>query len=312
MIILRNIRARRFFGKTGLSIVVYHLVGQFGSAIPALVALSLFPQLQDADWFYMTVSYAFMCIVAFPVYRYLMNSLPDTRREVDKRVLRIEAKQYAPLAFACVGIMISLNYLTEVLTWIFVRFTGVHLENALDSVLNSSLPILVTVVIVGPVLEELVFRWIPYKRLAGFGCKSYILYTSAVFALSHFNFAQMLYAFAIGIVFSYITWKTDSPKTSIILHIVLNLLGGGVGLVLSQYFSERAQSVYSAFLIAVCAIGILVIIWWFRQNRGKIVLEIGELGTPGVRDVIVNSGNVLFLLLVIALSVLTQVGIQFL
>lgn len=76
-----------------------------------------------------------------------------------------------------------------------------------------------------PVSEELVFRGMMFKRMreqAGFTRSAF--YASLVFAILHGNVVQMLYAFASGMLFSYLYEKYGSVKAPVSAHIVMNLI----------------------------------------------------------------------------------------
>ncbi|GAA0862594.1 hypothetical protein GCM10008917_08490 [Paraclostridium tenue] len=87
--------------------------------------------------------------------------------------------------------------------------------------------ICIQIVIVGPILEELVFRGILLKSLL----KKYynkplkaILYSSIVFAIVHFNLIQGITAFGGAILLGFIYYYTKSIKICILLHLINNLL----------------------------------------------------------------------------------------
>ncbi len=78
--------------------------------------------------------------------------------------------------------------------------------------------------VVGPILEELVFRGIIYNNLKkSFSIKSSLLILSLMFAVYHFNFVQGLYAFLFSIIITYYYEKTDNFLVPTFIHIVGNL-----------------------------------------------------------------------------------------
>lgn len=87
--------------------------------------------------------------------------------------------------------------------------------------------IYIQIVIVGPILEELLFRGILLKSLL----KKYyneplkaIVYSSVVFAVVHFNLIQGVAAFGGAIVLGFIYYYTKSIKICILAHLINNLL----------------------------------------------------------------------------------------
>lgn len=87
--------------------------------------------------------------------------------------------------------------------------------------------IYIQIVIVGPILEELLFRGILLKSLL----KKYynkplkaIVYSSIIFAVVHFNLIQGVAAFGGAIILGFIYYYTKSIKICILAHLINNLL----------------------------------------------------------------------------------------
>ena len=80
-------------------------------------------------------------------------------------------------------------------------------------------------VIIGPILEELVFRYLIYNNLNKFNNKNTsIILSSLIFALVHNGFINIVYAFIIGTILTIIYSKNKNIKEVIILHMVANLM----------------------------------------------------------------------------------------
>ena len=78
--------------------------------------------------------------------------------------------------------------------------------------------------VIGPILEELVFRGIIYNNLKkSFSIKNALLILSLMFAVYHFNLVQGLYAFLFSIIITYYYEKTDNFLVPMFIHIVGNL-----------------------------------------------------------------------------------------
>lgn len=91
----------------------------------------------------------------------------------------------------------------------------------------SNIPIIVQIIcsgIVGPILEELVFRGIVYNKLKEFNNKrKTILFTSIIFALFHTDIMNAIYAFIVSFVLIYLYDKYKTLKAPIIMHMSLNI-----------------------------------------------------------------------------------------
>ena len=80
-------------------------------------------------------------------------------------------------------------------------------------------------VIIGPILEELVFRYLIYNNLNKFNKKNTsIILSSLIFALVHNGFINIVYSFIIGTILTIIYSKNKNIKEVIILHMVANLM----------------------------------------------------------------------------------------
>lgn len=80
-------------------------------------------------------------------------------------------------------------------------------------------------VIIGPILEELVFRYLIYNNLNKFNKKNTsIILSSLIFALVHNGFINIVYAFIIGTILTIMYSKNKNIKEVIILHMVANFM----------------------------------------------------------------------------------------
>ena len=126
-------------------------------------------------------------------------------------------KIYIPLAF---GISISLIYNILV-------FSLNNIFHFTDNFDGSNLPIVVQIVssgIVGPILEEMLFRGIIYNRLKEFNKPmASIIITSILFGVFHTDVLNAIYAFGVSFILIFLYEKYKSIKAPIIMHIALNI-----------------------------------------------------------------------------------------
>lgn len=99
-------------------------------------------------------------------------------------------------------------------------------ETTMDALYSAPLLVqIISLAVLVPISEELVFRGLLFKRLRERG--TYIqaaLYSAVVFGVMHGNLIQMLYGFILGMMLSYLCEKYGSVKAPIAAHIVMNLL----------------------------------------------------------------------------------------
>ncbi len=82
--------------------------------------------------------------------------------------------------------------------------------------------------IIGPLCEELVFRGLLAGRLARYGQKPKRLhFCTAVRPVSRQSGA-VFYAFSLGLLLSYAYYRTGLLRTSVLLHMLFNIIGSVV------------------------------------------------------------------------------------
>ncbi len=99
---------------------------------------------------------------------------------------------------------------------------------------------IIVISIIGPILEEIVFRLVIfgvlYKR---FNFWFAALFSSLIFAVTHFDFDHLLIYTAMGFVFAFLYAKTKRIIVPIVAHISLNLFVSLINIV----FAERIQEI---------------------------------------------------------------------
>ncbi|MCM3761092.1 CPBP family intramembrane metalloprotease [Alkalihalobacillus oceani] len=107
----------------------------------------------------------------------------------------------------------------------------------------QALPAFIIVVsVIGPILEEVVFRLIIfgtlYKRF-NFWIAGFI--SSLIFAAIHFDFTHLLVYTAMGFVFAYLYVRTKRILVPIVAHIALNLFVSVVNVLLADDIERWLQ-----------------------------------------------------------------------
>jgi len=146
-----------------------------------------------------------MVISTIPIVIYLYNKykIKESKIKLNKLLLMV------PL-----GLSISLFY--NMLT---IKF---QMSATID--LNIILLVLY-LVIFAPLFEEFVFRYIALRKAReNFSDKKAIILVSIVFALMHSGILNIIYAFLIGVVLSYVYIKYKNIVYPLVLHISANLM----------------------------------------------------------------------------------------
>lgn len=90
-------------------------------------------------------------------------------------------------------------------------------------------------VLIGPIMEELVFRKLLIDRLYRYGEAPAILISALAFGLFHMRTEQILYAFAFGLGLAYLYCKSGRIRNTMICHITLNSIGTILAHIMQKY-----------------------------------------------------------------------------
>lgn len=94
--------------------------------------------------------------------------------------------------------------------------------------------------LLGPVLEELLYRGVILQGMRKYNERFAIVLSSLIFGLMHQNYQQFILAFMLGLVLAAADLKSGSIIPSIVMHIIVNTSG-----VLTQLAMQSAD--YEAF-----------------------------------------------------------------
>lgn len=107
------------------------------------------------------------------------------------------------------------------------------LINKENSINNNIIVMTLLSGVIGPIIEELLFRGIVFEELKRFNSlKTAMILCTIIFAIFHDTFMQMIYAFIIGLIIIKLYVKTNNILVCIIFHMcantVISLLFGGL------------------------------------------------------------------------------------
>lgn len=104
---------------------------------------------------------------------------------------------------------------------------------------NASIFAVITVVLLAPILEEIIFRGLILSRLRMVvGAGTAILFQGLLFGVMHGSIVWAVYAGVLGAILGYITLCTGTIRSAILFHIAFN--GGNI--VLNLILSQVGQS----------------------------------------------------------------------
>ncbi len=164
-----------------------------------------------------------MYAIGLPVLYIIVSSMPKKRFQKNKMSLGEFLSLFAIAQF----FMLIGNMAGNTLNGFFGAIRGEEITNSTSELIENS-PIWLTLavaVIIGPIIEEFIFRKLMLERLSRYGNIPAIIVSGISFGLFHGNFYQFFYAALLGMLLSYITVRTGNWLYSVLMHIVINFFG---------------------------------------------------------------------------------------
>lgn len=278
--------ARKFFSRIGWIFVIFIL---YTTALQLVlsVALGVFapwlPEWAVSDNALLLYVQLTMYVFGFPVFVLMMHRIPSCKMDMPKKM---GAKRFFLILIFCFGATYLGNLVGSALMGISGYFAGVENVNPLDEVMSgmSIWMITLTTVVIAPVMEELMFRKYLVDRLVPYGQKTAVILSGVLFGLFHGNFYQFFYATALGMIFAYIYSSTGRIRYNIILHMLINIVGGVVSMLLVRGMDQGSAAAYMGMrilglwmIISVIAAVVLLCLYvhkltwfpgWLRSEKG--------------------------------------------
>lgn len=150
------------------------------------------------------------------------------------------------------------------LTFNLILYSLNTLFNFIDIFNDANTNIIFTIIstgIIGPILEELIFRGITYNQLKEITSKTKaMLLTSLIFGIFHGNLVQFIYAF----LFNIILIRSYENEKNILAPIIMHM-GANISVTVLLIFIRRLSILYT-MLLAVVSLILLILMWYKYQN----------------------------------------------
>lgn len=174
----------------------------------------------------------------------------------------------AGIGFSMIGqilALIELNFLSAIQFPFYSPDFSTADYTLLETVLMN-----LYVCILGPVMEELIFRGFLLRSLQKHGISFATIFTAILFTLYHMNLVQLCVPMLVGLYLAMLTIRTDSLIPAICCHILNNSLA-----MLTDYLAPADEIWSFVFLIVECAvfIGILAIFWIYYGRHFSAILR---------------------------------------
>lgn len=133
----------------------------------------------------------------------------------------------AKLITLCLGLQMAAGILAAVIQMILDRFglSGETPDLSAKMSFASNVILSFYACLLGPVLEELLYRGILLQSMRKYSERFAIFLSALIFGLMHQNYQQFLLGFLLGIPLAIVTIKYDSIIPSIFTHIFVNTTG---------------------------------------------------------------------------------------
>lgn len=299
-------RGIRAYNRLGWAFVIFLSSLLVLGNLVVIILSSVNPDLLSSPFFGMPMNYIFMYFIGFPLMLLLLRKLPDAPArpaEGDGGKMRpLMMLALYPVLYAIVGIV---NMAATGIESLLGTSSTVNVSD----IMANSLPQWVTFVlgvIVAPIMEEIVFRRLVHKKASGYGKAAYVLWSAVIFGLFHMNFGQSIYAAGLGAIFALIMIRTGSVLYPAILHVAINLTGGiGLGSIILGSGNETATTIYTVYLFALMALGVVIgIVLLVRMRRTAKADPEPDPAVIKKRAAFLNPGSLVYCLVCLGVIVL--------
>lgn len=219
----------------------------------------------DSGWFYDVGVSLLGYGVSIPVLLLVLHRVPEVKAEPKKMRLR----KFIMFFVIAMGIGYIFNFAGNIINMLLGFLTERRAEdmNPITDMFESlTFASVLYVSVLGPIIEELIFRKIILNRVRPLGEKAAIIFTAVLFGLLHGNIAQLLYATFIGIIFGYVAVKTGRIFYCVILHIMVNSYSVFLVTGLITPFADNT------IILGLVSLGILVVSFAFVVSAIALVV----------------------------------------
>lgn len=243
--------ARRTFSRIGLGLSVFLIL-----TVGIQLLLTNIPiwvwgkenRLTQAEWWMWLCSIVPTYLIAFPALCLIIRKIPVAERQSQK----LGAKRFWTLFPICFLAVYAGNILGNLLALLLGQ--GIEDNFVQEMILSTYHPLkYVALLVVAPVMEELTFRKLLLDRVLPYGEKTAVVLSGVLFGLFHQNLYQFFYAFAVGVVLAYVYVRTGKIRYSMIMHFIINLIGG----VISPFMMELSQGMLQTDPMAMEAVEVI-------------------------------------------------------
>jgi len=326
--------ARRAFSRVHFGIFAYiavaYLITMIADVLLFFIAGDKYVSISENIYYQWVMGVLPMYVIGLPILYVIVRSMPTVKLEKS----RLKVGEFLILFAIAQALMLIGNSIGTSLNEAFAGIKGDEITNSTSDPIENS-PIwltLIVAVIIGPIVEEFIFRKLLIDRLAKYGTGITVFVSGFSFGLFHGNFYQFFYSAMLGILLAYITIKTGNWIYSLIMHVVVNFFGSVAVMPIiemSEKFLAEVESMaaggpvnagiliksalvflsYAVFEYSLAIAGIVLLFLAFKNKWYKL-RDTAEVNIPR-EDVFpvafLNAGTIVFIvssLLLFAMSII--------
>lgn len=184
---------------------------------------------------------------------------------------------FSGLGFCMLGNIIN-SYISAFFSSMNVELTSpdIPMADGIGGVILTFFRVAITAAVV----EELAFRGYVMGNLRFFGDGFAIAVSSVVFALLHGNMVQAPFALMAGFALGYLSVKTGTIWTGIIIHTLNNSISTVVYYLSERYGQEQIIGFYVVLLYGTIFLGMISFAWFSSRTKRRPLYHGGSvLGT---------------------------------
>lgn len=290
---------KKFFSKIGFNYLAYSIASILFLIILSNIIAVIRPEILNNINIATIITAICNYVLPLPILLFLMRKLDST--EIKKNNLDFKTfLKYLCITFTLMWIgNITGTIITNLLSFTIQNDIANPIQNLINSTdlwLN-----LILISLIGPIFEEIIFRKILIDRTIKYGPLASILVSAIIFGLIHGNLNQFCYTVLVGGFFAYVYIKTGQIKYSIGLHIILNMLGSVLSMIvnnsavnLSNAFNTTNLAIlvfYFILILIALFVGIYTLVEYIqkkRKQKNSIDLKI-------IKPVFLNAGMICFI-----------------
>lgn len=125
----------------------------------------------------------------------------------------------------------------------------------------------ISIVVIPPIVEEMMFRGMILQGLRRFGDGFAVVASAALFGLYHGNFAQTVFAFLCGLVLGFAVIRTGSLLPAILIHMVNNASSVFVEFFERYQGTAAAEAANNIRVLLLFALSILSLLYLLVRDR---------------------------------------------